>query len=251
MLRILSDRILKLKKHWLEFSPRTVEFYEPLSDKTQKHKRMVLIISSIVVATYTLDLKITSFGGIQVNNDEVSAIALAGILFWVVLYETFNFTLSFYADLKAWDFKRSVFNADKLLGANGYLIQHMVQVSGALGVYANDLSEYRSKARLGTLKPSDIPRLDLLVEALQAISNDIKYSRGLDGSLEKSITEFKQQVNDFNTTKSYLFLKKTVTYLLDFSIPLVMSLIAMILSYYDGSTVLLIVLESLMTTLNI
>lgn len=238
MFRIISDRMLKLRDFWIDNDPKTVEFYEPLSEKTMKHKKMLLLASSIVIVAFSLDVKITSFSGVKFEHMPDTN-ALVGVLFWVVLYEAITFTVSFYSDLKAWDFKRSIFNADKLLKANGYLIDHVRTISSLLELHSEDLSILRARAHSdnSNLSYKEIQICLSLENSLSSILSNLKHSQFHEGSLDNSITSFITQVQEFNTTKSYLRSKKILTYILDFSIPVVIFLLALFMSYQDGVSI--------------
>ncbi|WP_305846318.1 hypothetical protein [Photobacterium kishitanii] len=246
MFRIISDRMLKLRDLWIDNHPKNIEFYEPLSEKTMKHKKMLLLASSVVIIAFSLGVKITSFSGIKFEHMPDTN-ALVGILFWVVLYEAIIFMVSFYSDLKAWDFKRSVFNADKLLQVTGYLIDHVRVISSLLELHSEDLSILRARAN-SNISNSSINQLESYVsleKSLSSILSNLKYSQFHGGSLDNSVTSFINQVQEFNTTKSYLRSKKLVTYILDFFIPVVIFMLALFMSYRDGVSVFWKIIDSL------
>jgi hypothetical protein len=237
MLQIISERMLKLRNLWLENDPRVVEFYEPLNDKTMKHKKMLLLASSSIIVAFSLGVEITSFSGIKFEHLPDTN-ALIGVLFWISVYELMTFLISFYSDLKAWDFNRSVFNADKLLLANNNLIDHVFTVSKMLDIYADDFDKLRALAHS---EPSNVREYGdylSIKRTLESISENLNYSQFHDGSLSDSIKDFIGQVNEFNTTKSYLRSKKVITYIFDFIIPLIIFISASMMSYKDGISVL-------------
>ena len=176
MLQIISERMLKLRNLWLENDPRVVEFYEPLNDKTMKHKKMLLLASSSIIVAFSLGVEITSFSGIKFEHLPDTN-ALIGVLFWISVYELMTFLISFYSDLKAWDFNRSVFNADKLLLANNNLIDHVFTVSKMLDIYADDFDKLRALAHS---EPSNVREYGdylSIKRTLESISENLNYSQ--------------------------------------------------------------------------
>ncbi len=113
----VTSKISNILRTWKDNDPKNVEFYEPINDKTLKHKRVLLIASISIIVIKTLGIEVDSILGIKFTKiNDVSEIA--GIIFWVVLYELITFILSFWADIKSWDFKRSVFKSEEIIRAN-------------------------------------------------------------------------------------------------------------------------------------
>jgi hypothetical protein len=231
-------KIRSILRVWKENDPKVVEFYEPLSDKTLKHKRVLLIAGISIIVIKTLGIEVDSILGIKFTKiNDVSEIA--GIVFWVVCYELITFCLSFWADIKSWDFKRSIFNSEEIIKVNEDLTYHIWKIANIIDIH------YQNISKLSALSQSQkdchnklLSNMSYLADSLKSTVDSLESDRNTESSLKDSLSKFMKLIYEIDSTKKVLVLKKITTYVMDFSIPLFIAICSIYLSYVDGLNVL-------------
>jgi len=200
----VTRKINNILRAWKENDPKTVEFYEPLNDKTLKHKRVLLIASISIIVIKTLGIEVDSILGIKFTKiNDVSEIA--GIIFWVVLYELITFSLSFWADIKSWDFKRSVFKSEEIIRANENLTHHIWKISQSLSVHYKDISSLRALSNGQQVQNRDLlSRISYLTNSLDNTIGGTEFDRDTKTSLQESVNTFMKLMLDRNNNRHTL-----------------------------------------------
>ncbi|WP_318470935.1 hypothetical protein [Photobacterium leiognathi] len=234
----VTSKISNILRTWKDNDPKNVEFYEPINDKTLKHKRVLLIASISIIVIKTLGIEVDSILGIKFTKiNDVSEIA--GIIFWVVLYELITFILSFWADIKSWDFKRSVFKSEEIIRANKNLTYHIWKISQSLSVHYKDISSLRALSHDLQAKNSELlSKMSYLTNSLDNIVGGAEFDRDTKTSLQESVNMFMKLISEIDSTKKILRLKKFITYIMDFLIPVVVAIFSILLSYSDGLSII-------------
>ncbi|WP_038882379.1 hypothetical protein [Vibrio jasicida] len=232
------SKIRNILRVWKDNDPKVVEFYEPLSEKTLKHKRVLLIAGISTIVIKTLGIEVDSILGIKFTKiNDVSEIA--GIIFWVVCYELITFCLSFWADIKSWDFKRSVFKSEEIIQANENLTYHIWKIANAINIHYQDISRLRALSHSQKESHNELlSKMSYLANSLKCTVDGAEFDRETKSSLKESVNKFMKLISEIDSTKKVLRLKKVTTYVMDFSIPLFIAVCSILLSYSDGLNVL-------------
>ena len=232
----------KLRRNLAIFSrnsPENVEFYEPLSEKSLKHKRALLVSSVGIIVVQSLGIEVQSVLGIKFTK-VTNVSDVAGVLFWFMFYQSLTYTLSFWADIKVWNFKRSIFRLHDVLSANVDMHEQLYKTAQSLSV------QYRSISTLRAISNGQTYDMDRVTTNLKSIANSLDNTlKGISGdseirmTLKQATDKINQCLNDLDTTPTILKLKLFVTFIMDYSIPLLLAIFSFFISYSDGLSVLM------------
>lgn len=233
--------VKKLQRNLFTFdgnSPEKLEFYEPLSEKSLKHKRALLVSAVGIIVVQSLGVEVQSLLGIKFTKvTDVSDIS--GLLFWFMIYQMITYSLSFWADIKVWNFKRSLFRLGDVLATNVNMHAEVYRLAKSLSAQYRDISALRA---LSNDQTEDIKKINvnfkLVIDGLEKTLEQGFGDSPSRMSLKKNIEKINKCLVDLDTTPTILKLKFFITFIMDYLIPLLLSLFSFFVSYLDGISVL-------------
>ncbi len=80
--------------------------------------------------------------------------------------------------------------------------------------------------------------MSYLTNSLDNIVGGAEFDRDTKTSLQESVNMFMKLISEIDSTKKILRLKKFITYIMDFLIPVVVAIFSILLSYSDGLSII-------------